>query len=230
MKTQESDSSFYLTAKRYCIAVLLVGTAILFYACEDNEIAKIKPIESTDNLPFMEASNFETLITDSGQVRYSLEASKLFVYENEGKNYKEFPEGMKLIEYDNNKDVISSITANYAKQFIKEQRWEAKNNVIVTNAKGDTLKTEYLIMDEKTQKIETEEYVTIISEDKIINGIGLTSDLDMKNSKIWKVTGTIYVSVNNTGAQSGQTSNDTSNAPEEVEIPKQDSNKVLQFK
>lgn len=229
MKIQESDSSLYLLVKRYCIAVLLAGTAILFYACEDNEIAKIKPIESTDNLPIMEASNFETLITDSGQVRYFLKAPKLLRFENEGKTYSEFPEGIKLIKYDASKKVISSITASYAKQFLKEQRWEAKNNVVVTNAKGDSLKTDHLIWDEKAEKIETEEYVKIISEDRIITGIGLTSDQDMLNWKIKNPKGSIYVSVNNAGSQSAQPINDTSNASE-VEIPKQDSNKVLQFK
>ncbi|MCK3682510.1 LPS export ABC transporter periplasmic protein LptC [Maribellus sp. YY47] len=229
MKQQKSDSNFYLLLKRYCIAVLLVGTAILFYACEDNEISKIKPIESTDNLPIMEATNFETLTTDSGQVRYFLKASKLLRFENEGKIYTEFPEGIELIKYDANKKITSSITANYAKQFLKEERWEAKNNVIVTNEKGDTLKTEHLILDEKKQKIETEEFVQIISKDKIINGIGLTSDLDMKDSKIWKVTGTMYVSANNTGSPSNQSLNNTTSPPA-VEIPQQDSNRILQFK
>ncbi|RIJ49892.1 LPS export ABC transporter periplasmic protein LptC [Maribellus luteus] len=229
MKTQELDSNLYLLIKRYCIAVLLVGTAILFYACEDNEIAKIKTIEST-NLPILEASNFETLVTDSGRVKYLLRAPKLLRFENEGKIYTEFPEGMYIINYDANKKITSSIKANYAKEFQKDQRWEAKNNVIVTNAKGDTLKTEHLILDEKTGKIHTEEFVRIISEDRILTGDGLISDQEMKNTKILNPKGEIYVSVNNTGTPAtAPVVNDTSKT-KEIEIPKQDSNRVLQFK
>lgn len=229
MKTQELDSNLYLLIKRYCIAVLLVGTAILFYACEDNEIAKIKMIEST-NLPLLEASNFETLVTDSGRVKYLLRAPKLLRFENEGKVYTEFPEGVNIINYDANKKVTSSITANYAKEFQKDQRWEAKNNVVVTNAKGDTLKTEHLILDEKTGKIHTEEFVRIISEDRILTGDGLISDQEMKNTKILNPKGEIYVSVNNTGTPAAApVVNDTSKT-KEIEIPKQDSNRVLQFK
>ncbi|MFV0589788.1 MAG: LPS export ABC transporter periplasmic protein LptC [Draconibacterium sp.] len=232
MKIQKLGSKILQRIKQSGIAVLLAGTAILFFACEDNEIAKIKPLELTDNLPTLEALNFQMLNTDSGQVRFLLKAPKLLRFEDEGKTYSEFPEGMQLIKYDANKKIVSSITANYAKQFLKEQRWEAKNNVVVTNAKGDTLKTDHLIWDEKAGKIETEEYVKIISEDKIITGIGLTSDQDMLNWKIKNPKGSIYVSVNNTAGSSPVADPipaDTTPAPE-VKIPKQDSNRVLQFK
>ena len=74
-----------------------------------------------------------------------------------------FPKEFELIKYDSDKKIISSITADYAKQFVKEQKWEAKNNVVATNAQGDTLKTEYLIWEEKEEKIYTEEFVRIIS-------------------------------------------------------------------
>ena len=104
---------------------------------------------------------------------------------------------MELIKYDENKKVISSITANYAKQFVKEQKWEAKINVVATNAKGDTLKTEHLIYEEKEEKIYTDEFVKIIRPDQIITGIGFTSDQAMENWRIKDPKGTIYVSLEN---------------------------------
>ncbi|WP_297088711.1 LPS export ABC transporter periplasmic protein LptC [uncultured Draconibacterium sp.] len=179
------------------IAVLTMGTAILFFACKKNDIEKIKAFSSPEELPVLEATNFETLSTDSGTVRFLLQAKKLLRFENEGKTYHEFPEGLLLIKYDEEKNVISSIKADYAKEFIKEERWEAKNNVIVTNEKGDSLKTEHLIWEEKNEKIYTEEYVQIVSADKIITGTGLTSDQNMLNWKIKDPKGVLYVAVDN---------------------------------
>ncbi|WP_347838933.1 LPS export ABC transporter periplasmic protein LptC [uncultured Draconibacterium sp.] len=179
------------------IAVLSMGTAILFFACKKNDIEKIKAFSSPEELPVLEATNFETLSTDSGTVRFLLQAKKLLRFENEGKTYHEFPEGLLLIKYDEEKNVISSIKADYAKEFIKEERWEAKNNVIVTNEKGDSLKTEHLIWEEKNEKIYTEEYVQIVSADKIITGTGLTSDQNMLNWKIKDPKGVLYVAVDN---------------------------------
>jgi LPS export ABC transporter protein LptC len=197
MKPQLSDSNFiHRNIKRYGVAALVTGAAMLFYGCE-NDIQQIKAFYSVEDLPILEATNFETLVTDSGVVRYSLKAPKLLQFENEGQDYVEFPEGMELIQYDKNKNIISSISADYAKQFVADEKWEAKNNVIATNAKGDSLKTEHLIWEEKKELIYTEEFVKIIRADQIITGIGFTSDQNMQNWKIKNPKGTIFVNVKN---------------------------------
>ncbi len=197
MRTQKFASKILQFIKPIRIAVPLLGTAILFFACKKNDIEKIRAFGSPEELPILEATNFETLSTDSGTVRFYLKAKKLLRFENEGKTYHEFPEGLLLIKYDENHHVTSSIQADYAKEFIKEEKWEAKNNVVVTNEKGDSLKTEHLIWDEKNETIYTEEFVQIVSADKIIHGTGLTSDQNMTNWKIDNPTGVVSVTVNN---------------------------------
>ena len=195
MKRQKLDFNIFQFIKNIGVAALFTGAAILFFGCEKNNIQEIKAFASTDNLPVVEAEQFETLLTDSGQIRFFLKAPKLMRFENEGKAYVEFPEGMELVRYDANHQVVSSITADYAKEFVVENKWEAKNNVIATNAQGDTLKTEHLIYEEDNEKIYTEEFVKIIRADQIITGIGFTSDQNMQNWKIKNPKGTIYVAV-----------------------------------
>jgi len=231
MKIQKSGSNSLILLKNTGIAVLLAGAAILFYACESNNLAEIKAFSSPENLPIQEATNFETTVTDSGQIRYSLKAPKLYRYENDGQSYFEFPEGIDIVKYDAKKNITSTLRADYAKQFEKEQRWEAKNNVVVTNARGDSLKTEHLILDEKSEKIHTEEFVKIIREDQIITGIGLTSDQDMLNWKIKNPKGVIYVSVDNTNKkQTGpQTEGQNNTNPPELPNPVE-SDKAVRFK
>ncbi len=194
MNQQESDFNIINKLRKYFkkVALLVAGSATFFYGCESN-IEKIKPFNSYENLPVVEARNFETLFTDSGKVRFFLKTPLLLRYEPEGKAYLEFPEGIQLIKYDNNTNVVSGITANYAKQFVDEKKWEAKNNVIATNIKGDTLKTEHLIWEENTEKIYTEEYVRIIRADQIITGIGFQSDQSLENWRIKNPKGTIYI-------------------------------------
>ena len=196
MKIQKLDFNISLYVKNICIAALFLGAAILLYACE-NDIEKIKAFSSAENLPVLEAKNFESLSSDSGQIRIFLKAPKLLSFDNDGVTYYEFPEGMEMIKYDENKQIISSLSAEYAKRFVKEKRWEAKNNVIATNAQGDTLKTEHLIWDEEKEEIYTEEYVKIIRKDQIITGIGFTSDQTLQNWKIKNPKGTLFVTVGN---------------------------------
>lgn len=196
MRQLKQGSNTFQDIIKNSIAALVLGAAILFYGCE-NDIEKIKAFSSPENLPFLEAYNFETIFTDSGQIRYSLKTPRLLRFENEGAEYIEFPEGMELIKFDAKKNIISSLKADYAKQFVKEQRWEAKNNVVATNAKGDTLKTDHLIWEEKEGKIHTEEFVRIIRPDQVITGIGFTSDQDLQNWRIKNPKGNIYIRVDN---------------------------------
>lgn len=200
MKTQESGFKTKKIFLSLRIAALFTGAAFLLFACENN-IEKIKAFSSPENLPVVEASNFETMFTDSGEVRFFLKTPKLLRFEGEGKPYVEFPEGIELVKYDEHQNIISSITADYAKQFEREEKWEAKNNVVATNAQGDTLKTEHLIWEEKEEKIHTEEFVRIIREDQIITGIGFQSDQSLQNWRIKNPKGTIYINVKNSPPQ-----------------------------
>lgn len=187
-------------------AALFLGAVLLFSSCENN-LEQIKAFGSTENLPVVEADNFESTFTDSGQVRFFLKAPRLERFEAEGQPYVEFPEGLELIKYDANRRIISSIKSRYAKQFLKEKKWEAKNDVVAVNASGDTLKTELLIWDEISERIYSDKFVRIIRSDQIINGIGFDSDQSLQNWRIKNPTGTIYMNLNEEENMEGQEQN-----------------------
>ena len=218
MKQLKLDSKVYRFIKINGIAALLFGAAILFYACE-NDIEKIQAFSSPENLPILEAYNFETLFTDSGQVRYSLKTKKLLRFEIDGVEFSEFPEGVEIIQYDAKQNVISSLTSDYAKQFVKEEKWEAKINVVATNLAGDTLKTEHLFWEQKTEKIYTEEFVEIVREDGIYTGIGLTADESLQDWRINKLKGIIYVEVQEKNSNNTNSKNVPSNIKEKKDKP-----------
>lgn len=228
MKRQQLDFNRFLTIKNIRVAALFIGAAILFFGCE-NDLEEIKAFAAIDNLPVAEARQFETTLTDSGQVRFYLKAPKLLRFENEGKAFVEFPEGMELIKYDANQQIVSSITADYAKQFLVEDKWEAKNNVIATNALGDTLKTEHLIYEVEAEKIYTEEFVKIIRSDQIITGIGFTSDQKMLNWKIKNPKGTIYIAVDEQNQPATSTIDSSEVKMEEKNIETNPFNRQLEF-
>ncbi len=196
MNQQQLGFKILSRIKSLGIAALVLGAAILFFACE-NDLEQIKAFSSQENLPIAEAKNFEMLKTDSGEVRYFLKAPTLLQFENDGNTYTEFPDGIELIQYDENNRITSVITANYAKQFVDKKEWEAKNNVIVTNAEGDTLKTEQLFYEEESGKTYTEEFVRIIKPNQTITGTGFQSDGSMQNWRIKNPKGPIYISVDN---------------------------------
>ncbi len=194
MKQQQLNFNIWRFIKITGVAALFTGAAILFFACE-NDIEKIRAFSSPENLPLVESIDFSTQLKDSGIVSFTLKAPKVLRYESDGKQYTEFPEGMDLKKYDKDGNITSSIRSDYAKQSVIDNVWEANNNVIATNVKGDTLKTEHLIWEREKGIIYNNEYVKIISDDRIIWGEGFTSDEEMNDWKILKFRGSIYITV-----------------------------------
>ena len=176
------------------LLLLVVSLLWIMVSCE-NEISKVKTVISTEEPPAITAEGFEMLASDSAVIRFKLQTPQLIYHKEEKDPYYEFPKGIKIVKYDAGMNVISSITAQYAKNFPSDDRWEAKNNVIAVNFKGDTLKTEYLVWDTAKKKIYSDQFVRIIQKDHIFTGIGFESNQDFSDYQIKDLKGDIYVNV-----------------------------------
>ena len=178
-----------------CIVVLFLGATMFILSCNSKVAADIPPdLISNKKMPSVEATDFQTSFTDSGVVRYYLTTPKLLIFNEEKEPYKEFPEGFHLQQYDENKKIISELSANYGKNFVKEEKWLATGNVVMVNDKGDTLRTEELIYLIKEDRIFSDKFVNIKKGDKDITGTGgFESDTQMKRYSFKKTKGHIYV-------------------------------------
>jgi LPS export ABC transporter protein LptC len=144
-------------------------------------------------IPSLEYSDFQSNYTDSGIVRYYLTTPKMLVFDREKEPYQEFPDGFHIQQFDENKKIISELSANYGKNFQSEQKWLATGNVVMVNNKGDTLRTEELIFLEKENKIYSDKFVSIKKGDQDINGSGgFESDTQMTKWIFKKTAGHMY--------------------------------------
>ncbi|MEI8112675.1 MAG: LPS export ABC transporter periplasmic protein LptC [Bacteroidia bacterium] len=184
-----------LLVPKFPFAMVFILCPLLFISCE-NEIAKIKTLTSSEELPSITANGYEMLFSDSTVMRFKMHTPELIRHDAEKEPYTEFPKGVKIEKFDAKMNIVSSITAEYAKNFDSDQRWEAKNNVIAVNLKGDTLKTEFLVWDTKKEKIFSDQFVKIIRKDQIITGIGFESNQDFSKYEIKNPKGHLYVTVN----------------------------------
>lgn len=180
--------------RRVGFVVSFAALITICFSCA-NEIEKVKIYTVPEEQPSIKAEGYEMLFSDSTVIRFKLQTPELIRHDNRKEPYTEFPKGVKIIKYDSNMNIISSITAQFAKRFDSDDRWEAKNNVIAVNLKGDTLKTEYLVWDMKQEKIYSDQFVRIIQKDKTYTGVGFESNQDFSSYKIKELKGVIYVDV-----------------------------------
>jgi LPS export ABC transporter protein LptC len=167
----------------------------LLFSCQTKVSTDIPPELLADNNSLtMEAINFETLYTDSGVVKYHLQAPKLLIYNDPKKPYKDFPDGFLMQRYDLNKKIVSQMSGNRGKYYDLDKKWEAFGNVVLVNSQGDTLKSEELKYHETEDLIFSDQFVSIKKGDQYITGTGgFKSDTQMSKWSFMKTKGHLYI-------------------------------------
>jgi LPS export ABC transporter protein LptC len=174
--------------------LMAVVSCTLLSSCA-NDFDNIKKFAAIQELPSVTAEGYEVLFSDSTIIRRKLETPQMIIHDDAKDPYTEFPQGVAITQYDNRMNITSYITSRYAKYFDAADRWEARNNVIAVNQKGDTLKTEFLIWDIKKGKIYSDQFVKIIQQDQITSGTSFESNQDFSEYNFKNLKGEIYVEV-----------------------------------
>ena len=181
---------------------IIIGSLFLLSACfEKTDRNSILSQETYDG-PAIELENVDILFSDSSVVKVKLTAAKQHILENDD---MEFPDGIFLQFYDKHGKIISTLKGNSGFYFNKENYYKAEGNVHMINLyTQDELSSEELIWEPNDEKIRTEKFVTIKTEDEIHTGEGLISDQDFVKYKIIKPTGTISIEDENTSKTNNQ--------------------------
>lgn len=164
-------------------------TSVLFLSCE-NDLKTVNEITGKNNLPTESLKDVEIIYSETATVLIKLNAPTLnrFVTRNP---YFEFPDGVTVLFYDSLQQVESKLKAGYAIRKEKERVMEARKNVEIVNRKGETINTEKLTWDEKSERIYTRSRVKITTPNEILFGEGFESDQYFDHWIINKPTGTI---------------------------------------
>ena len=178
--------------KHFIKAIPFIGIALI-YSCS-NDLETVNAIPSNESIPVLLIKEIYTERTDSGKINMKAYAPEFLHFKNNDNPYSEFPKGIKVETYNNYPNVESSIKADYAIHKENSNIWEAKNNVIVTNYKGDTLNTELLYWDQTKRTIYTDKFCRVRTEDGILYGRnGFEADENFSRWKLKNTKGTVNV-------------------------------------
>jgi LPS export ABC transporter protein LptC len=169
----------------------IAGT--IFISCS-NDIEIVYEITAESGMPAFMVEELETFYSDSGIVKVKIYAPKLVRYDNKDASFDEYPEGINVEFFDANLNTTATLDCQYAKYHIKEELWEAKNNVEIVNIeKGESLNTELLFWDLRNERIYSDKFVRIKTEKEILFGQGFESNQEFSKWRIIKPTGTILI-------------------------------------
>lgn len=141
-------------------------------------------------MPVETGKNVLIHYTDSGIIRARVFAPVMKRFASEERNETEMAKGITVYFLNKQQKTESSLRARYAIRYERDHKMVAKNDVILVNVKGDTLRTELLTWDETKQLIYTDKYVRITTPTEIITGVGFESNAEFTRYKIKQISGT----------------------------------------
>ena len=148
-----------------------------------------EPVEYTG--PLRKVENVEMFYTEKGNVKVKMVAAEVHEFENLDRS---FPKGIFLEFYNEFGKLESTLRANEAYYFKKEDQWRGRGKVEVKNIeKNEQLNTEELFWKPKDEKIFTDKFVTIRQQGDVIYGEGLEAKQDMSDYIIKKPVGEFEV-------------------------------------
>ena len=171
--------------------ILYVLISLSLFSCKfDPNEAKL--IQSRPNVNLEKGKDVEITYSTDGVVKIKAIAATATRFVKE-KPYMEFSDGIKIMFYNAEHKVESTVTAKYATAYENSHSMTARDSVVVINNKGEILNTDELIWDEEKKIIYSNSFVKITTADEIIYGKGMTANQNFTDYVIKSITGKIKV-------------------------------------
>jgi len=157
-----------------------------------NTDQEIKELEEYSG-PLQESQNIEIVHSDSARIAVRLKAPTQIVYQSLD---QEYPDGVDIIIYNRSGDQ-TTIKANHGYYEKEGNLYRIEGNVRLENTeRKQKMNTEELIWTPNTEKVQTDRFVTIVTEEEIIKGEGLVANQDFSSYRILNPKGSISIEDN----------------------------------
>jgi hypothetical protein len=175
------------------LPALLFGV-LLLSACE-NDLNKIKEVSAKlVSQPIDTTRGVEVIYSDSAIVK-GIMKTPLMIHYAVAKPYYIMPKGVKVVFFDVNGKETGNIVADSAANHDIEKLIEFHKNVVCTNAKGETFKSDELIWDQLKKTIYSNKPVQMATPSgNIMNGKDFKSDDALLHPIMTQSTGVFNVS------------------------------------
>ena len=172
----------------YAALVILV---LAFCSCQ-NEISEIRAITDVNLKPVQTSYQAEYVFTERGKMSNKLIAAQIDQYDGET-DYIEATGGFTMIFFDSLEREEARLSANTGRYTESEKKLIAKDQVLLTNSKGEKLETSELTFLQDSARIFTDKTVVItLSNGSMIRGKGLESNDSFTKYRIIEPTGDLY--------------------------------------
>ncbi|MCP4440070.1 MAG: LPS export ABC transporter periplasmic protein LptC [Aureispira sp.] len=161
-------------------------------SCGGSDVKNLDTLETSVDIPGVERGvDVEILYSDSAIVRVSIKAPIMLNHRSKENPRREFPNGIDVDVFDENKQQTSKLISKHAEQSSAKRIIYLQDSVVFWNTKNEKLETDELIWNENEERIYSTKAVRVTTPSQIINGRGFRSNLDFTLWEIDSVSGII---------------------------------------
>ena len=164
---------------------------ILFFSCDDGS-STLKQINQFNENPVGIAYDIHMTYTDSAEVKAILTAPLNLDYTHLSFKYSEFPEGLKIIFY-NNDNEENTVVADYGILYNQTKIVDLQGNVVLLSDDGSRLETSQMYWDSEKEWLFTEQPFTFKNINYDMAAIRLDTNKEFSKFQTGNLTGTMLV-------------------------------------
>ena len=171
------------------ILLFFIFCSSFFSSCDNAKEHTAEAISDEDSVAMMTSYGINTLISDSGIMRYRIIAERWEVNDNLNPPRWIFSRGLFLEQFDEKFHVETYIQADTAHYYNVKKLWHLWGNVRIRTVDGLRFYSEELYWDQTRHELYSNMYSHLITPERELQGAHFTSDEHMKHYKITDTKG-----------------------------------------
>ena len=184
---QQLYANISRTRRRTTTAGMAVVVLIFLFSCKKSTRSVIPSFEHSDSIAIMSTYGVSTIISDSGHIRYRINADEWLVYGKRRPPYWAFEKGLYLEQFDTLMNIETTIKCDTAFYFNEMKLWKLIGNVNMKIPNNQRFYTDLLYWDQNEELIYSDAYIRVEQEDQITEGVGFSSNQDLS---VWQIRNT----------------------------------------
>ncbi len=172
----------------YHSLILLLG--LCFVASCTEQVEHTAPaVRSRDSVAVMTSWGVNTLISDSGVIKYRIVAEKWEVNENKRPPRWIFEKGLFLEQFDEKFHVQAFLQCDTAYYYSQKKLWELRSRVRVRTKDGLRFASQELFWDQNTHELYSNVFSRLVTPDRTLQGAYFRSDEKMTRYMVTNTKG-----------------------------------------
>lgn len=163
-------------------------------SCKEERVSFAPNVGNGETTPTMLTTDVDTYVSDSGYTRYHITAPLWAMYEDASVPNWKFPCGLNLDQLDRDLNITAKMRCDSATYFSQKRLWRLDGNVQMVNTANDSFASPQVFWDQVAHEVRSDSFIHIVRADRIIEGIGFTSNEQMTEYTVNLPTGIFPVS------------------------------------